>query len=215
MTFWFARNYCKPGCAQRASRQPWGAAGQHGGRAEPPSHRHPLGTRAGDRGPCAWRGYSGCRLPIVRLWVLPSEQPLCYGAKCTAVVPVTGEPAQAWGTEAGARRSPPCWDRSGLGSVAMQAAPAWEAEPATGSGAPACSGRSNFDSCNVSVACLSFHGVSILQPPSVLIPEEGGGGVHPGTTWLVQGSKRRWACLNFTCSNSSSNICWLIKGRLP
>lgn len=132
--------------------------------------------------PSARWGCSGCRLPTARLGVLPSEQPLHYGAECTVVVAAAGEPVQGyvcWGMEAGARRSLPCRDGSELGSVAAQAAPAWEAVPAAGSGAPACSGRSSLDSCNVSVACLSFHGVSILQPPSVLIPGGRGRGCLP------------------------------------
>lgn len=71
------------------------------------------------------------------------------------------------------------WDGSGLGSAAAQAALAWKAVPAAGCGAPACSRRSSLDSCNVSLACLSFHGVSILQPPSVLIPGGRGWGCLP------------------------------------
>lgn len=196
MTFWLARNYCKLGCACWALQQPQepveaGACVMGCGSSRtsvPPAS-------PGERGPSA-------------RWALPLEQHLCYGAECTAVVPVLGD---------GGRDSPvptvPGWVRtwlcgrsgsSGLGGCA-------------GSGALARSGRSRLDSCSVSVACLSFHGVSILQPPSVLIPggKRRGGRVYPGTAWLAQGSKRRRACLNFTCSNSSSNICWLIKGRLP
>lgn len=156
------------------------------------THQHPLGITD----------------PVGRPWALPLEQHLRYGAECTAVVPVLGD---------GGRDSPvptvPGWVRTWLygrsGSSSLGGC--------AGSGALACSGRSRLDSCSVSVACLSFHGVSILQPPSVLIPggKRRGGRVYPGTAWLAQGSERRRACLNFTCSNSSSNICWLIKGRLP
>lgn len=166
MTFWFARNYCKLVCARRASRQPRGAGGSPGTaarcgcRAGPPSHGHPLGvTSLCPAGPQP----------------LPAPHGAALGAALGAASALRGRTHRG-GAGTGLRvrgdgsRVSPVPSSPGRVRARAGGSGAWEAAPAAGSGAPACSGRSSLDSCNVSVACLSFHGVSILQPLSVLIP---------------------------------------------
>lgn len=112
-------------------------------------------------------------------------------------VPLLAPPWLGWG--------------SGLGSGPGGCAGCWLGSACPE--APACSRRSSLDSCNVSVACLSFHGVSILQPPSVLIPGGRGAGVFTLAPRVrCRDPSRAGHAPYFTCSNSSSNICWLIKG---
>ena len=129
------------------------------------------------------------------VWVQQDLPPVGI-PQAPALVAAVPLPGQAVGAALGAasalRGQPRCGGASGgaagcrqgmdgpcLTGTGQDSAPAWEAVPAAGSGAPACSGRRSLDSCNVSLACLSFHGVSILQPPSVLIPGGRGRGCLP------------------------------------
>lgn len=162
------------GCARRASRQPWGA-GWCPGRTACRLSRTSLPS-ASPWGLCWGLGsLSPAGLPASRRTALGAA--LVAGPNAPRWCRLQGTDARPWvqgGWRQGLHGPQLAW--TGPGSAPQ---PRRRLQPAAGSGAPACSGGRSLDSCSDSVACLSFHGVSILQPPSVLIPGGRGRGCLP------------------------------------